>query len=236
MSASIAEIIWNSPIARPNCFRSRAYFVATSSAPWAIPTAWAAIPGRERSNVCIAIANPSPSAPSTVGGRDADLVEDELGGGGAADPHLVLEARDPEAGPVGLDDEAGEPVVAVAVGIGQGEDGHEVGHRAVADEALGAGDAGSRRRRARRACGCRHVGAGLGLGDARMRRASSRREVGDPALLLLLGPGEQDRQGAEPLYGQDQAGRRADPADLLDREAGGRRSPPSPPSRSGNGA
>ena len=31
-----------------------------------MPTAWAAIPGRERSNVCIAIAKPWPSAPSRL--------------------------------------------------------------------------------------------------------------------------------------------------------------------------
>ena len=47
----------------PNCLRSRAYAVATSRAPWAIPTAWAAIPGRLRSNVFIARPKPSPSAP-----------------------------------------------------------------------------------------------------------------------------------------------------------------------------
>ena len=37
--------------------------VATSRAPWAIPTACAAIPGRLRSNVRIAMPNPSPSSP-----------------------------------------------------------------------------------------------------------------------------------------------------------------------------
>ena len=47
------------------------------------------------------------------------------------------------------------------------------------------------------------------------------REVRDPALLLLVGPGEEDRQGAEALHGEDEARRRADAADLLDREAGG---------------
>ena len=49
----------------------------------------------------------------------------------------------------------------------------------------------------------------------------SRREVGDPALLLLLGPGDEDRHPAEALHGEDETGRGADAADLLDREAGG---------------
>ena len=37
-------IPWKSAMGRPNCLRSLAYFTASSSADWAMPTAWAAMP------------------------------------------------------------------------------------------------------------------------------------------------------------------------------------------------
>ena len=78
----------------PLAWRSAA---ATSSAPWAIPTAWAAIPGRRalerphREGEALALgADP-------VRRRDADAVEQELRRRRAADPHLVLDPADREA-------------------------------------------------------------------------------------------------------------------------------------------
>src|SRR3712207_8075164 len=44
------------------------------------------------------------------------------------------------------------------------------------------------------------------------------RQVRQPALLLLIRSGEEDGQRTELLDGEDQAARRAHPADLLDRE------------------
>ena len=46
-------------------------------------------------------------------------------------------------------------------------------------------------------------------------------EVREPAVLLLVGAGEEERQRAELLDREDQAARRAGAADLLDREADG---------------
>ena len=113
MSASIAWTIWRSPIAGRTGGARFAYAVATSSAPWAMPTAWAAIPGRLRSNVCIAIAKPCALVAEAVRHRDADAVERELRRRAAADAHLVLEPGDLEPGAVGLDEDratgAGSP-------------------------------------------------------------------------------------------------------------------------------
>ncbi len=47
----------------PNVSRSRAYATAESRAPWARPTATAAIPSRPESRPASAILRPSPSAP-----------------------------------------------------------------------------------------------------------------------------------------------------------------------------
>ena len=110
------------------------------------------------------------------------------------------------------------PVGLVA---GRRDDHDEVGDRALADEALGPGDqvlvAVAHGARADR----RGVGAGLGLGDGERDQLPPGGEVGDPALLLLVGPGDEERQGAQALDREDEAGRRAGAADLLDREAGG---------------
>ena len=65
-------------------------------------------------------------------------------------------------------------------------------------------------------CGVRaRLGFGQGEGDERPAGG----EVRQPAGFLLVGTGEQDRQRAKLLHGEDQAARGADPADLLDREA-----------------
>ena len=97
----------------PNCLRSLAYAVATSRAPWAIPTAWAAIPGRLRSNVRIAMVEAVALGADPVRRRDADAVEGELGGRAAADAHLVLEPGDAEAVGRDLDDEARQAPMAL---------------------------------------------------------------------------------------------------------------------------
>ena len=63
MSASMNCTPWKSLIDLPNCLRSLVYAIAASSAPWAIPTAWAPMVGRVWSSVCSAVLNPVPGSP-----------------------------------------------------------------------------------------------------------------------------------------------------------------------------
>ena len=93
------------------------------------------MPPRERSSTRIAIAKPSPSAPEQVRRRHAAVGEDELAGRRACDPELRLEARDLEAGRVGLDDEGADAAV-LRGRIGAGEDGVDVRDAGVRDEPL----------------------------------------------------------------------------------------------------
>ena len=205
----------------PNCLRSLAYAVATSSAPWAMPTAWAAIPGRLRSNVRMASSNPSPSSPMRFAAGTRTPSNASSAVGLPRMPHLVLEPSDAEAVGRDLDDEAREPAVAWAVRIGDREDRDEVRHGALADEPLRAGDhvvvavADGARARGR------GIGAGLGLGQGERDEVLAGRELREPACLLLRRPGEEQRQRRELLDREDQAGRGARAAELLDREADG---------------
>ena len=109
--------------------------------------------------------------------------------------------------------------MARRLGIGHGEDRDQVGDRAVGDEPLRTADpvavavadgAGPRRGR---------VGPGLGLGQGEADQPLPGRQPRDPAGLLLGVAGEQDRQRAELVGRQDQPGRRARAAELLDRQA-----------------
>ena len=106
-----------------------------------MPTACAAIPGRDRSNVCIAIAKPCPSSPSRLPTGTRDAVERELGRRRAADAHLVLEAGDGEPGAIGLhEDRRQAPAGPLGVRVGDGEHHDVVRDARVADEALAAVD------------------------------------------------------------------------------------------------
>ena len=70
-------------------------------------------------------------------------------------------------------------------------------------------------RRSRRA----RVGAGVGLGQAERGELAPRREVGQPALLLLLGAEEEDRHRPEGrVRGDGDRDGRVDPRELLDRD------------------
>ena len=85
----------------------RVYSTASSNAPGARPSACAATPGRARSSVIIALAEPltlraaQQSGPSTT----RQFVEMDLDDGDAPDPHLVLVLADAVARRAGLDDE-----------------------------------------------------------------------------------------------------------------------------------
>ena len=66
MSATRKLTPWFIAIAWPNWTRSFEYSTACSKAARATPTAPAAVPGRVRSSVCIAILKPCPSSPSRL--------------------------------------------------------------------------------------------------------------------------------------------------------------------------
>ena len=100
-----------------------------------------------------------------VAGGHAAVLEDDVGGPGGADAHLLPDGAHGEAGRALLDGEGAEAAPLLALVLG-GEDDVDVGDAAVGDEALGAvenvvvavadgggGDVGD-------------VGAGLRLGEA----------------------------------------------------------------------
>ena len=118
-----------------------------------------------------------------------------------------------------LDDEAREPTVAGRVRIGDREDRDEIGHGTLADEPLGAGDDVVVAVADGRGAGGSGIGARLGLGQGERDELLARCEAREPARLLVRGAREQDRQRAELLDGEDQPGRGARAAQLLDREA-----------------
>ena len=152
-----------------------------------------------------------------VRGGDAAVVEGELAGGRAGDAHLRLQASDGEARRIRLDEERGDPRMP-AVGVGLREDGVEVGDAGVGDEALAAVEdvlvavADGRRPHRRR------VGAGAGLRQRVRGQPLAAREPRQVRLLLRLRAGELEPERAELLHGEQEAARRADLRDLLDRD------------------
>ncbi len=64
MSASMKRMAWKLPMGCPKATRSWAYLTDSSSAPWAMPVAWAAMPTRPSSSVRRAMAKPLFSSPS----------------------------------------------------------------------------------------------------------------------------------------------------------------------------
>ncbi len=166
---------------------------------------------------------PSPSAPIRLatGTRTASNVSSAVGT--AAQAHLVLDPGDLEPRRRDLDDEARQARVAgcLRVRIGHREDRQQVGYRAVADEALGARDDVVVPVADRPGADRPDVRAGLGLGHGERDEMLARCEPRQPALVLLRRAGHHDRQRRELVHGEDQAGRRARPAELLDRQADG---------------
>ena len=63
------------------------------------------------------------------------------------------------------------------------------------------------------------VAAGGGLGEGEGGQPLPGGEAREVSVLLLVGPGQQDRQGAELLDDRDQAGGGVGPGDLLDEDA-----------------
>ena len=128
-------------------------------------------------------------------GRDAAVVEEDLAGRRALDPHLRLDPADLEARRVGLDHERGDAGVA-GLGIGLGEDDVEVRDAGVGDEALAAVEhvlvALAPRLGAHRG----RVGARARLGQRVGGQPLAARQARQPALLLLVAAGELDPERA----------------------------------------
>lgn len=139
--------------------------------------------------------------PARVG--DPDAVEVELGGGRALHPHLLLGGGGFEPFGVAGHQERGDP--AGALDSGAGQDRVEVGHAAVGDPRLGAGDDpvvavpyGLRTERG-------GIGARGGLGEtvgAQQAPSQHRREVLGP---LLLGAVTGDRVAGEGVDADSEA-------------------------------
>jgi hypothetical protein len=149
--------------------------------------------------------------------RNAAVVEEQLAGGRALDPHLRFDAPDLETGGVPLDHEARDPRVA-CLGIRLGEDRVEAGHASVRDKPLRpvedvvvplAAGLGSHRRGVR---------ARAGLGEGVRREPLAGGKAREKPILLLLAAGQPHGQRTELVHRQDQPGGRAGARDLLDRD------------------
>ena len=180
----------------PNCSRSVAYVTAASSAAWAMPTQPAATDIRPLASADMATEKPLPSGAEHRRGGHADVLEDQLGGGLAAQAELAVDGAAGQAGGVGRYEEGGDALVARGVGRA-GEEEDDVGPGAVRDEHLGAVDDvvvavahGPGREVAR-------VRAGAGLGEAEAADVLAGGEPRQPLPLLLLAPPGRDRLGDE---------------------------------------
>ena len=151
-----------------------------------------------------------------VGARHAGAREIELGGGGAAVTHLVLEPADREARRALLDDQCRDGAFVVGDLAPFAEQQDALGDVTVGNEDLGAVDddlVASRREPGLHAGGVR---AGAGLGDGESAKAA----LGDPrqqAAPLLLRAEVDQRLHAVEIGGVDDAGRRAGAGNRLHR-------------------
>ena len=150
--------------------------------------------------------------------------EGQAVGVGRVPAELVVGRLDGEARGAGRHQDRADLGAAVLAGAGAGGDGDDrgdVGAR-VGDERLGAVDdplAGGLVEPGAGAGGA-GVRAGVGLGQAERRERAAGDQVGQPALLLLLGAEAEDRVDAQADAGaQGDADALVDPAELLDGHA-----------------
>lgn len=120
------------------------------------------------------------------GGRDADVLQDQLGGGLAAQAELAVDRAAGEAGGVRGDEEGGDALVTRGV-IGAGEQQDDIGPGAVGDEHLGAVHDVVVAVADRAGGEVSGVGAGARLGEAEAAERLAGGEPGQPRPLLLLG-------------------------------------------------
>ncbi len=138
------------------------------------------------------------------GGGDPDVLQDQFGGGLAAQPELAVDRAAGQAGRVGGHEEGRDTLVAGRVG-GAGEEQDDVGPGAVGDERLGAVDhvvVAVAHRAGGQVAGVR---AGAGLGEAEAADVRARGQTGQPAPLLLLVPPGRDGLGDQAEGDRDDA-------------------------------
>ena len=151
--------------------------------------------------------------------RDAAVFEDKLCRGRAADTHLLLLLADAEAGVGLLDDEGADALGAQAL-VGHGDDDEHVGVGAVGDENLASVEHPLVAVKDGGGLLPGGVGAGVGLGQAESADPLAAGQLGQVALLLLLGAVLHDGGHAEAgVGGEDDAGGGAHAAQLLDGHA-----------------
>ena len=196
---------WFSMIGLPNCTRCLAYFTAKSSAPCAMPSACAAMPGRVRSSVVERDLEAVALLAKQV--LDAESRSPRSTSSPVCEPRMpILFSILPhlEAGPVALDDEGADAACA-ACRVGDGEDGVDVRDAGVGDEVLHAVEdvvvAAPLGARAHRA----GVGAGAGSVERVRGQPLAAGQLRDEALLLLFCSREQDWQRAKLLHAEDAA-------------------------------
>ncbi len=171
------------------------------------------MPSRPESSPSSAILSPSPSCAQQPVGGDPDVVEVHRRRGRAGQAHLLLGRVGGEAGRIRGDEEAGDPVALVR------RPRHhlvEVGEPAVRgprlrplDDPLVAVAAGGGAHR-------RRVGAGVRLGEAVGAEELAAEHVGQPRLLLLLGPAGHEPEARERMDRDAHADRGPHRADLLE--------------------
>ncbi|CDC68935.1 putative uncharacterized protein [Oscillibacter sp. CAG:155] len=133
--------------------------------------------------------------------------------------HLVLHLADGEAGKAALDDESGQPLVALGL-VGHGKDHEHAGLGAVGDEDLGAVDhvVVALQTGLRLALG--GIGTGIGLGDAHAAQHTALGKHGQVFALLLLGTVFHDGHAAQRVARHDVTGGGAGLGQLLGADGG----------------
>ena len=118
-------------IGLPKALRSLVYAIVCSIAASMAAIAWMAITSRSCGSCCMSWMKPVPSAAEQVVGRHAHVVEEQLRGVLRLHADLLEIAAALEASRLGLDhDQRG--ALGAELGIGLGDDDHEVGELAVA--------------------------------------------------------------------------------------------------------
>ena len=150
-----------------------------------MPSACAATPGRDWSKVFIAVKKPVPGLPSmfSLGTRQSWKISSRV-----AEARMpILSSFLPKVKPwVPFSTTKQETPRGAAVGVGDGEDGVDVGLAAVGDPLLGAVDDVVVAVLDRAGLHARDVGAGVGLGQAERGQLVPSAISRQPLLLLLF--------------------------------------------------
>ena len=216
MSASIACTSWKLAIGRPNCCAllgvlDRRLHAALADADAA--GGHAVAPGVQRGHGDLeAVADLAEHRVLA----DLAVAQRDRRGVGAAQAHLVVDLLGLEAVvALGLDQEAGQPAVTL-LGVGLGEDHRHLGVVAERDPHLGAVDDPARVGPLGPGALVGGVRTGVGLGQAEAPQPLARAQLGQVALLLLLGAPAQDRRADQRGLDRDHGAHRGvAAADLL---------------------